>query len=423
MNRQQRMHIRALLSMKTGNKDSGKSDELANLVTNNGKEIDRLEASFPEKSRPEVEITKRISEALARTKIKIDSEALGGVIEREVMESQEIGKKLFQSYGITENSSEMYKVSILNGMGIPVKNIKKEELMPYKSEPLVETLLRKLKLDESINIFKSLENSQKDGIIIPEFSIFGSLSGRIISYSPSLQNFPSHYKNYIQPLEEGHSIYELDVISSEIIALAYLAEEHKIFELLSEKRDIYKFVGSHLFSKTESEITPEIRKVVKTLANGINLGMVGSSVAKYLNGEEIVKKKITPKKGEEIRRKYFDLFPKINKYLKEIIDSEELCTAHGHIIKVTPSYKHMSFPGQNLVAALLKETIIDLHEKNLFDYVVNLVHDSLIISCPDDQIEKIRSVCQEVFSTMIPDEFKDKNIDLLKLTKITNGGK
>ncbi|MGL6168563.1 MAG: DNA polymerase, partial [Fusobacteriaceae bacterium] len=242
-------------------------------------------------------------------------------------------------------------------------------------------------------------------------------------YSPSLQNLPSHYKNYILPLEEGHSIFELDVVSAEIIALGFISGENKIFEILSEKRDLYAFIGANVFSKTESEITPQMRKVIKGMTNGINLGMVGSSVAKLLNNEKIVLKKLTPRQGELIKQRYQNLFPRIKEYLKEIMESDRLCTAHGHIINTVPSYKNMSFPGQNLVAALLKDAIIQLNENNLFGNVLNIVHDSFIISCSEDQIEKFKFICQEVFMQMIPADFQDKNIDLLRLTKIERGGK
>ena len=41
--------------------------------------------------------------------------------------------------------------------------------------------------------------SQIEGFINQKFHLWGSLSGRVISHSPSTQNFPKCYKDYILP--------------------------------------------------------------------------------------------------------------------------------------------------------------------------------------------------------------------------------
>lgn len=418
MNEKNQMISQLIIALKTGKISASKDLELISFLTKNNSIS--LENWLSSNSLPEFEINKKIINCLEQIHTKFDLNKLEkDIINNKRIKLTQISIEL-ESYGIHNNTPFEKILAIFKNNCINIQTLSKEELSTHKNSNLIELFLEKNKLNRELKQFDNLvQNKNDNNIIQTNYNVWSSLSGRITSYSPCLQNLPSYYKNYYLPLENNHKLYELDITSAEIIALAHLSKESKVFDLLENKKDIYNFIGQEVFKILPNKVTPEIRKILKAITNGIFLGMSGDSIAQRINSEPFIKNKIDPNKGLIIKNKILSLFPNIKNFLDEIKNKSTLETYLGHEFKVKPNYKNLSFPAQNLVATILKNTLLRLHSKNLLKYVTNIIHDSLIISVPNDKIKsQIKDLFKECLEDTLLKDFKNINIELIKETNL-----
>ena len=410
-----------LIALHTKNINASKDVEFQKMYTNNYTKLSVIEEKLLENegAKNELELLKDFSSTISDLKLKIDFESLeSNVILQKYQELEKVKKKLVEQE-IDTNKDYSGILKDLQKNGININYLSKEELEPYKDSIKAELLIEWLKIKSEIQQFESLKASQIEGFIKPKFHLWGSLSGRVISHSPSTQNFPKCYKDYILPLNDGESIYELDIKSAEVIGIAYLSEEHQIFDLLSNGKDIYTYIFSRIFNKKEDEVSAENRDLTKKIVNGINLGLGVERLKNLINDSGIANREITEIEAKVIRDKYYGLFPKINDYLSMIKKDNKVTTNLGLEKEVEPSYKHMSFPAQNIIATTIKTIVASLCDYK--ERIINIVHDSLWISANETDLKVIKNCMEEICSQLLPDEYLNKEIELIKVTKL--GGK
>lgn len=407
-----------LIALHTKSITASKDEEFQKLYTNNYTKLNIIEDKLSENegAKNELELLKDFSSAISDLKLKIDFESLeSNVILQKYQELEEVKEKLVE-LEIDINKDYSGIIKDLKKNGISINYLSKEELEGCKDSTEAELLIEWLKVKSEIQQFESLKASQIEGYIKPKFYLWGSLSGRVISHSPSTQNFPKYYKDYILPLNDGESVYELDIKSAEVIGIAYLSEEHQIFDLLSKGKDIYTYIFSEIFNKKEEEVSVENRELAKRIINGINLGLGVERLKNLINDSGIAKKEITEIEAKAIRDKYYSLFPKINEYLLNIVKANKLITNLGLEIDVEPSYKHMSFPAQNIIATTIKTIVASLSDYK--EAIVNVVHDSLWVTANESDLNVIKNCMEEICRQLVPEEYSNKKIELVKVTKL-----
>ncbi len=304
-------------------------------------------------------------------------------------------------------------------------NYESKSIRDFKNEVDSENelLLDLKKVDQItkvIGTYERLKGTEKDGKIHTNFIPYSGLSGRMISHSPSTQNFPSDWKNYLKTLREGESVIELDLKNAEVLAIAKLSEEDKILEIM-DKSDFYNNVACQIFGISEDRVTEIIRKTFKKVVNAINYGSGGAKIAEIINESGILSSELPPDQGGMIKNEYLDIFPKVKEYQKEQASTNILTTATGHVFNLQPSYKNISFGPQNLIATLMKKLLIALDEKGYTKNIINIVHDSIWVSCNDDILDDIKDIMSKVFCDLI-NSTDVEGIELIKATKLGGNG-
>lgn len=408
-----------LIALHTLNLKASKDVEFQSLYTKNFEKLDVIEDILVNKSegaRAEVELLKEVSEVLADVKLRIDFEKLNSIeMTGKYKRIQEIEDELI-GHGIDVSKDYSIIISELSKKGIAIKYLAKEDLEPYVGNIIADLIIERLKLKSEINQFESLKESQVEGYVKPSFHLWGSMSGRIITYNPSTQNLPKYYKKYILPLSDGESIYELDIKSAEIMALGYLTNEETILSIIGRGEDIYTYIFSKIFTKNPEDITESTRDLVKRMTNGINLGMGVEGLRDMLNNSGILKKKITEFEAEKIKNRYYELFPKVKEHFLNIRKSNKLTTELNLEIDVEVSYKNQSFNQQNVIATLMKYILT-----SMTDYkhkIVNVVHDSIWFSGSSDELKVFKDTMEESCKQLIPTEFLQENIELIRVKKL-----
>ncbi len=408
-----------LIALNTMNVKASKEVDFQNLYTNNLEKLDVIEDILVTKSegaKAEVELLREVSEVLSSMRLRIDFEKLYSIeMSGKYSRIQEIEDELIRN-GIDVSKDYPIIISELAQKGIVIKYLAKEELEFYKGNVVADLIIERLKLKSEIQQFEALKESQVDGYIKPNFHLWGSLSGRVITYNPSIQNLPKYYKKYILPLSDNESVYELDIKASEIIALGYLTNQEEILSIITRGEDIYTYIFSKIFNKNPEDITESTRDLVKKMTNGINLGLGIERLKDMLNNSGILKRSINELEAEKIRNKYYELFPKVKEHFLNIRKANKLMTDLKLEIDVEPSYKNQSFNQQNVIATLMKCILT-----SMTDYkhkIVNFVHDSIWFSGSSDELKIIKDIMEESCKQLIPTELLQENIELIRVKNL-----
>lgn len=258
--------------------------------------------------------------------------------------------------------------------------------------PVVEKLLelRHLKKLHSTYVVSILDKRDHMGRIHSTYSLYGTTTGRLSSKKPNLQNIPRN--KMIKALfgaSQGRLIMECDYKSAELRALAMYSQDPFLIRIFRENFDMHDETASAMFGK---DFTSEQRMQAKMINFGIMYGRGPKTIAEAC--------KISVQEAQESINKWLARMPAAAAYLKSrralIKSGCVLSTPFGrkrrfplvtHNTLNTFQNEACNFAIQSIASDFTLMTGIRIQPELLkYDaFIVNLVHDSLIIELPDDK--------------------------------------
>lgn len=207
---------------------------------------------------------------------------------------------------------------------VPIKFTKKtkaesvdEEVLNYYtgSHKVIDSILeyRKLSTYYSTFIDGMLKKiSKKDGRLHTSYLSHGTVTGRLSSAGPNLQNIPSDrdIRSVFIPAK-GYVFIDADYSQAELRVLAHYSQDPFMLEVFENDEDIHTMVGVEILDKLAEEISKAERKIVKEINFGIIYGRGAKSVAKKLG--------IPIERAQKFMRLYFQKFPKIKELIRWLI--------------------------------------------------------------------------------------------------------
>ncbi|PFX11465.1 DNA polymerase I, partial [Stylophora pistillata] len=128
----------------------------------------------------------------------------------------------------------------------------------------------------------------KTGRVHTSYSLASTLTGRLSSSDPNLQNIPIRGKEgkrireaFVAP--KGQCLFSFDYSQIEIRLLAHVADVKPLREALKHGDDIHALTASQAFDIPLSEVTPELRSRAKAINFGIIYGISAFGLARQLN--------------------------------------------------------------------------------------------------------------------------------------------
>ncbi len=137
-------------------------------------------------------------------------------------------------------------------------------------------------------------------------------TGRITSINPNLQNIPikdekgRKIRKAFKP-ENGNIFISADYSQIELAILAHLSQDEVLIKAFENNKDIHTETASKLFKIEEKEITPNLRRIAKSINFGIIYRMSDFRLAKEL--------RITKEEAKGFINSYFDSYPKIKEFI------------------------------------------------------------------------------------------------------------
>lgn len=240
-------------------------------------------------------------------------------------------------------------------------------------------------------------------------------TGRLSSTDPNLQNIPIRTplgkkirKAFIP--KEGMLLLSADYSQIELRMLAHFSEDPALIEAFHHAdTDIHSQTAALIFGKTHEEVTPEERRIAKTVNFGVIYGMGPFKLSQDL--------KISRKEASEFIERYFQTYSKVDSFMKGLeLQAKEtgfLTTISGRkryfpelqssnrVLYEAAKREAINFPIQGSAADLIKIAMIridkKLQERNLQSKVVLQIHDELLIELvPDESVEVTKLIVEEM---------------------------
>ncbi|MES2503558.1 MAG: DNA polymerase A family protein [Myxococcota bacterium] len=222
------------------------------------------------------------------------------------------------------------------------------------------------------------------------FEPHGTSTGRVSSHNPNIQNLPSDERFQaclIAP--PGKTIVQGDYATCELRILADFSQDPIFLKAFDEDQDLHAQVARELFGDASH------RDQAKAINFGIVYGMGAKSLAAKLH--------MSVHEAEQLLAKYFQKHARIAGFLKYCVDSAYQKgyaeTKLGHRLYLDPkqdiSRIAKNMPIQGTAAEIAKLALVKIHARlaEFKDaYLVNMIHDELVIECLSSDADAIRDL-------------------------------
>lgn len=248
-------------------------------------------------------------------------------------------------------------------------------------------------------------------------------TGRLSSSNPNLQNIPirSEEGNRIRGAfvpAEGLDFLSADYSQIDLRVLAHYSQDPVLLQAFRSGGDIHARTAAQLFSISPMLLTPEMRRVAKTINFGIVYGMSSFGLASQLN--------ISRKEAQSFIDRYFQLYSGVKKFMVDIVEKARVdgfVTTLLHRRRILPEINSkkkvdrefaertaINTPIQGTAADIMKLAMIQvskvLAKKRLGARLLLQIHDELVFELPAAEIEEtiriVRPAMEDVLALDVP---------------------
>ncbi|MEW6033954.1 MAG: DNA polymerase I [Chloroflexota bacterium] len=320
--------------------------------------------------------------------------------------SQQLSRVLYEELRLPRSrrtkggySTEAAVLEELRGMHPVVDNI-----LEYRQ-------LAKLK-STYLDALPALVNPET-GRLHTSFNQTGTTTGRLSSSDPNLQNIPVRGElgrrirhAFVAP--EGKNLLAGDYSQIDLRVLAHLSQDPALMGAFQHDEDIHAATASLVFGVPMGEVTPDMRRVAKTVNFGVVYGMSEYGLEQATD--------LTREQAAEFIKAYFEKYPRVREYLES---TKGHAAGKGYVqtllgrrryipevnspnrqVKEAAMRMAINMPVQGTSADIIKVAMVELYRRmqlrGLESRMVLQVHDELIFEVPQDEMEEVKSLVLEV---------------------------
>jgi len=237
-------------------------------------------------------------------------------------------------------------------------------------------------------------------------------TGRLSSSDPNLQNIPARgewgrriRKAFIA--DDGHLLLSADYSQIELRILAHLSGDERLIKIFREDGDIHSMTASELFGVSLEKVTPDMRRVAKTVNFGIIYGISPYGLSKELG--------INPDEAKQYIDTYFTRHRGVRSYIDEQINNAlrdgyvtTMFNRKRQIPEIKSTNKNTRQLGERLAtntpiqgsaADIIKIAMINIHSRlkkdKLMTRMLIQVHDELLFEVPLDEVDTVMELVKK----------------------------
>lgn len=374
--------------------------------------------------------------------IGIDTALLRNLKTRAEKEIQKLEKDIYAEAGETFliNSPKELSRILFDVLGISSKGIKKtgtgkrstrfSELTKLKgAHPIVEQIIVYREIGKLYSTYISTlpELAGKDGRIHTTFHQTGTVTGRLSSSDPNMQNIPARsvladeIRRAFIP-REGSVFLVCDYSQIQLRIAALLSREEKMLSIFEKGEDIHTATASEVFNVSEKDVTPEMRRRAKVINFGILYGMGAHALAVNLE--------VSRDEASLFLDKYFQEYPQLFAYFEKV---KEEARAKGYVqtifgrkrflpdihsgllyIQKEAERMAMNMPIQGSEADMMKKAM-----EKIFSFIektkalqgsikmILQIHDELLFEVKKETLQEASALIPPVLENIYPNEYVD----------------
>ncbi|MDH3327813.1 MAG: DNA polymerase I [Desulfobulbaceae bacterium] len=263
----------------------------------------------------------------------------------------------------------------------------------------------------------------RDGRIHTSFNQCGTATGRLSSSSPNLQNIPIRTEDGQRiraafVAAPGCTLLSGDYSQIDLRVLAHYSKDQALLEAFHAGEDIHNRTAAEIFFVSPQLITPEMRRVAKTINFGIVYGMSSFGLSSQLN--------ISRKEAQTFIDRYFAHYKGIKNFMESIV---EKARKDGYVTtllgrrRILPDIQQknrtrrefaertaINTPVQGTAADIIKLAMLkvdqELDRQELDAKMILQVHDELVLEIPEKEIKAsiklLKSAMENVIKLDVP---------------------
>lgn len=314
---------------------------------------------------------------------------------------------LFDKLKIEYNKKKSTSIEVLNEI------MNKHEIVPQ--------IMRYRKIAKLISTYLDgmLNYVSEDGKIHTTYMQRTTSTGRLSSREPNLQNLPIRddegralRKMFMSEHVDG-CIVSADYNQIELRLIAnFSGDENMIADYLSGK-DIHTSTASKIFNVPLDKVTPNMRRVAKSVNFGIIYGISAYGLSQNINS--------TPKEAGEFIKKYMEIYPKVKIYGEECIEkARELgyattlmgrvrhipdINSKNHVVRGFAERIAKNMPLQGSASDIIKIAMIKVfnrfNKENLKSKLILQIHDELVVDCVNGEEKTVEKILKEEMESVV----------------------
>ena len=262
-----------------------------------------------------------------------------------------------------------------------------------------------------------------DGRVRSSFDQIATVTGRLSSNEPNLQNIPVRTEmgrdiRRAFVARPGWMLVDADYSQIELRILAHLSGDENMIAAFCEGQDIHARTAALVYGVDQADVTPQMRSAAKAVNFGIVYGISDFGLARNVG--------MTRKEAAAFIERYFQRYPGVQRYMdKAVADGKALGYAQTLFGRRRPlpelsssNYNTRAFgeraamntPVQGAAADIIKLAMVRVREElarqKLPARLILQVHDELIVECAPEACEDVSALltaCMEsVASLRVP---------------------
>jgi len=355
----------------------------------------------------------------------IDKDYLSGLSQDFSGRLREVENEIYKFAGQEFNINSPRQLSFILFEKLKLPVVSRTKTGPSTSEEVLVQIAEKHKLPHLIIEYRELQKLKSTYIdALPEmvnpetgrlhtsFNQTVTATGRLSSSEPNLQNIPIR-------TEEGRKIrrafipdrgcvfVSADYSQIDLRVLAHISGDKSLKDAFFHNEDIHRRTASEIFGVSQDEVTPELRRIAKTVNFGLSYGMSPYGLSKDLG--------VSQTEAEKYINNYFKKYKGVKEYIKNIVVQArkqgfvttllnrrrylpEINSKNG-TIRGFAERTAINTPIQGTSADIIKVAMIRisnrLKEKGLKAKMSLQIHDELLFEVPEKEVDELSRLAKE----------------------------
>jgi DNA polymerase-1 len=339
-----------------------------------------------------------------------------------VNSTQQLSDVLFGTLGLSTRGTRKTKTGHYSTRASVLEGLKGDH-------PIIESILDYRELSKLKSTYvDSLPDliNVETGRIHTSYNPTGTVTGRISSANPNLQNIPIRTEEGRRVrrafvAEDGWFLVGADYSQIELRVMAHVSEDQSMIEAFQRNEDIHSTTAAAVFGVSLDDVTYDQRRIAKAVNFGLIYGQSAYGLARQLD--------LSFEEAQSFIDRYFDRFPGVQSYMNRI---QEIAEAQGYVETLLNRRRYfpelsegarvsnrrrqaalrmvINTPIQGTAADIIKLAMIRmdrmLKEKDLRARMLLQVHDEVVLEVPETEIDEtipvIRSTMWDAFNLVVP---------------------